>query len=169
MAASVAKFKALGLAARTDSRNRTRSLRRQAHDIGAGVGRRNDEAKDEVRALTSEMAAIAEAAVAELERSAALVEQIAVQTRTRLSGEVPTAPPRSCPCTTTTPGTLPRDEWDAHWSSSTRPNNQISGATGQPHSYPQTIMRPGDSMSGSLSSSRSSTVCCIVNGAKSRL
>jgi IS5 family transposase len=118
MAAGVAKLKAMGLAARTKSRNRTRSVRRRAHDIGAWLRRRNDDAKDEVKAITAEMATIAEAAaadarhvaanarrslrragdgasakakaaVADLERTAALVEQIAAQTRTRLSGEVP--------------------------------------------------------------------------------
>jgi IS5 family transposase len=118
MAAGVAKLKAMGLAARTTSRNRTRSVRRRAHDIGAWLRRRNEDAKEEVKAITAELATIAEAAsadarhvaanasrslrragqgartkaaaaVADLERTAALVEQIAAQTRTRLSGTVP--------------------------------------------------------------------------------
>jgi len=118
MVATIAKLKDLGLAARTKSRNRTRSVRRRAHDIGAWLRRRNDEAKDEVWAITAELAAIAEASVAEarhvaanatrslrrrgegasgkavrlvaeLERTAARVEQTAAQTRLRLSGQTP--------------------------------------------------------------------------------
>jgi IS5 family transposase len=113
-----ASIKAAGLAARTTTRDRTRSIRRRAHAIAAWLRRRNDDAKSEVRAITGEMAGIAEAAVAEarhlainarrglrrggqrasgkaaalvaeLERTAGLVEAIAAQTRTRLAGEVP--------------------------------------------------------------------------------
>ena len=118
MAAAVARLKAMGLATRTGTRDRTRSVRRRAHDIGAWLRRRNDDARDEVRALNAEMAVIAErsaaeaqrvvanarrslrrhagaatgkavALVAELERTAALVERIAAQTRLRLSGQTP--------------------------------------------------------------------------------
>lgn len=118
MAAAIARLKAMGLATRTTTRDRTRSVRRRAHDIGAWLRRRNDDARDEVRALNAEMAAIAErsvaeaqrvalnarrslrrhaqaasgkaaALVAELERTAALVELIAAQTRLRLSGQTP--------------------------------------------------------------------------------
>jgi IS5 family transposase len=109
---------AAGLATRTTFRDRTRSVRRRAHDIGAWLRRRNDDAKAEVRAITGEVAGIAErtvadarhvainarralraakqqatgktqALLAELERTAELVERIAAQTRIRLSGEVP--------------------------------------------------------------------------------
>jgi transposase, IS5 family len=112
------QVKAAGLASRTTFRDRTRSVRRRAHDIGAWLRRRNDDAKAEVRAITGEVAAIAErtvadarhvaanarrglraaqreatgktlAALVELERTAELVERIAAQTRIRLSGEVP--------------------------------------------------------------------------------
>jgi IS5 family transposase len=118
MAAGIKKVKALGLAARTTSRDRTRSVRRRAHDIGAWLRRRNDDAKDEVRAITGEIADIAErslaearqvalnarrtlarrgvdfngkahALIAELERTANLVERIAAQTRIRLAGDTP--------------------------------------------------------------------------------
>lgn len=118
MVATIAKLKGLGLAARTTTRDRTRSVRRRAHDIGAWLRRRNDDAKDEVRAITAELAVIAEvsaaearhvatnarrslrragdaasagasALVAELERTAELVERIAAQTRLRLSGQTP--------------------------------------------------------------------------------
>ncbi len=111
-------IKAGGLASRTKTRDRTLSVRRRAHDIGAWLRRRNDEAKDEVKAITAQMATIATAAVtearsvagnarrglrragdaasgktaalvAELERTATLVERITAQTRTRLAGEVP--------------------------------------------------------------------------------
>lgn len=118
MALLIAKLKALGLATRTHSRDRTRSVRRRAHDVAAWLRRRNDDAKSEVKAITAEMATIAEAAVGdaravahnarrslrragdgasnrarslatELERTAGLVEQIVAQTRVRLSGQVP--------------------------------------------------------------------------------
>jgi IS5 family transposase len=109
---------AAGLASRTKARDRTRSVRRRAHAIGAWLRRRNDDAKDEVRQLTAEMAAIAERAVAdarhvatnaartlrsakdrasgrtlalvnELVRTAELVERVAAQTRVRVGGGVP--------------------------------------------------------------------------------
>ena len=111
-------IKAAGLAARTTTRDRTRSVRRRAHAIAAWLRRRNDDAKEEVKAITGEMAVIAEAAIAdarhlainarrclrragqsatcragalisELERTADLLEAVAAQTRTRLSGAVP--------------------------------------------------------------------------------
>ena len=113
-----AQVKANGLATRTTFRDRTRSVRRRAHDIGAWLRRRNDDAQGEVRAITREMAAIADRAVrdarrvagnarrhlrgaqhratgttlallAELERTAELVERVAAQTRVRLAGDVP--------------------------------------------------------------------------------
>jgi transposase, IS5 family len=118
MASAVKRLKDLGFAARTTTRDRTRSVRRRAHDIGAWLRRRNDDAKQEVRAITGELADIAEVAatearqvaanarrclarrgkevsgrakalVADLERTAELVERIAAQTRVRLSGEIP--------------------------------------------------------------------------------
>jgi IS5 family transposase len=111
-------LKAAGLATRTKARDRTRSVRRRAHAIGAWLRRRNGDARDEVRKLNLEMAAIAERAVAdarhvatnasrtlrgakdratgrtlalvsELQRTAELVERITAQTRTRLGGQTP--------------------------------------------------------------------------------
>ena len=111
-------IKAAGLAARTTTRDRTRSVRRRAHDIAAWLRRRNDDAKEEVKAITGEMATIAEAAivdarhlavnarrclrragenasakaaalVTELERTTDLLEKVAAQTQTRLAGEKP--------------------------------------------------------------------------------
>jgi IS5 family transposase len=111
-------IKVAGLATRTKSRDRTRSVRRRAHSIAAWLRRRNDDAKQEVRAITTEMTDIASTAVlearhlatnarrglrraghgatsktavlvAELERTAQLVERVAAQTRVRLSGVVP--------------------------------------------------------------------------------
>ena len=111
-------IKAAGLATRTRSRDRTRSVRRRAHSIAAWLRRRNDDAKQEVRVITAEMADIATTAVrearhlatnarrglrragqgvttktaaliTELERTAQLVEAVAAQTRVRLGGEVP--------------------------------------------------------------------------------
>lgn len=118
LAALTAKIKAAGLATRTKSRDRTRSVRRRAHDIGAWLRRRNDDAKAEIRAINREIASIATAAVGdarhvavnarrglrkadgsstskiaalvgELERTASVVEAIAAQTRVRLAGGVP--------------------------------------------------------------------------------
>ena len=116
MAALTTKLKGLGLASRTRFRDRTRSMRRRAHNIGAWLRRRTEVAKHEVYAITADMANLADAAVgearavvrnarralrtrgseasgaaraavAELERVADLVERIAAQTRTRLGGE----------------------------------------------------------------------------------
>ena len=55
----VGRVKDGGLAARTTFRDRTRSMRRRAHAIGAWLRRRNEDAKDEVYALTAEMANVA--------------------------------------------------------------------------------------------------------------
>ena len=112
------QVKAAGLASRTGFRDRTRSVRRRAHEIGAWLRRRSDDAKAEVRAINREVVTIAERTVAdarqvaanarrtvratkrqatgktlalldELEHTAELVERIAAQTRTRLSGQTP--------------------------------------------------------------------------------
>jgi transposase, IS5 family len=114
----VGRVKESGLAARTGFRDRTRSMRRRAHAIAAWLRRRNDDAKEEVYALTAEMAKIAtDAAVdavavvknarrglarrgveardsawkllAEIETLAATIETIADQARTRISGHTP--------------------------------------------------------------------------------
>ena len=108
----------LGLAGRTRFRDRTRSVRKRAHQVAAWLRRRSGDAKDEVLALTGELASIAEASikdaqvvaqnarralrragdgasgkasalVAELEGTISVLEQVVVQTRTRLAGEVP--------------------------------------------------------------------------------
>jgi transposase, IS5 family len=118
MVAAIVALKAMGLATRTTVRDRTRSMRRRAHAIGAWLRRRNEDAKAEVYALNAEMVDIAEAAVADaravvrnarrsltwagatasakavaavaqLERTAGLVERIAAQTRARLAGDIP--------------------------------------------------------------------------------
>jgi IS5 family transposase len=118
LARTVWSLKQMGFAARTCFRDRTRSVRRRAHSIGAWLRRRNDEAKTEVLAITGELADLAEATiadalavarnakrslgragkaapgkavalVADIEQTAKLLEQIVAQTRTRLGGEVP--------------------------------------------------------------------------------
>ena len=118
MARLAAQLKAAGLATRTTARDRTRSVRRRAHAIGAWLRRRSDDAKEEAKAITGEMATIAvlaiadarhvalnarrglrrkgmsasgraAALVAELERTAELVERVVAQTRVRLAGGVP--------------------------------------------------------------------------------
>lgn len=60
-----AQLKAAGLATRTTARDRTRSVRRRAHAIGAWLRRRSDDAKEDAKAITGEMAAIAVLAVAD--------------------------------------------------------------------------------------------------------
>ena len=118
LARLAAQLKAAGLATRTRARDRTRSVRRRAHAIGAWLRRRSDDAKEEAKAITGEMATIAVEAiadarhvacnarrglrrkglsasgraatlVAELERTANLVERVVAQTRVRLAGGVP--------------------------------------------------------------------------------
>jgi IS5 family transposase len=118
LARLTAQIKAAGLATRTKSRDRTRSVRTRAHAIGAWLRRRSDDAKEEAKAITGEMAAIAQrsvldarhvamnarrglrqagtsasgkaaALVAELERTAALLQRVATQTKVRLAGDVP--------------------------------------------------------------------------------
>ncbi len=115
---TVRAIQALGLARRTRFRDRTRSVRRRAHQIAVWLRRRSGDAKDEVLELSGELARIADATVKEahfvatnarralhragdaasgratalvneLERTIWAVEQIVAQTRTRLSGEVP--------------------------------------------------------------------------------
>ena len=115
---TVGARKAAGLARRTRFRDRTRSVRKRAHQIAAWLRRRSGEAKDEVLVLTGELATIAEASmkeaqavatnarralrragtgtsgrasalVAELERTISVLEKIVAQTRTRLAGGVP--------------------------------------------------------------------------------
>jgi IS5 family transposase len=111
-------LKSLGFATRTNFRDRTRSVRRRAHSIGAWLRRRNDDAKQEVLKITGELATIAETSmadalavarnakrtlaragtsasgkaaslVAEIEQTCKLLQEIVAQTRTRLSGEIP--------------------------------------------------------------------------------
>jgi IS5 family transposase len=115
---TVGAIKAAGLARRTRFRDRTRSVRRRAHQIAAWLRRRSGDAKEEVLGLTGELASIAEAAVkdaqvvaindrrrlrragdaatgkatalvAELEATIVTLDQVISQTRVRLSGEVP--------------------------------------------------------------------------------
>jgi IS5 family transposase len=118
LARLTAQLKAAGLATRTTARDRTRSVRRRAHAIGAWLRRRSDDAKEEAKAITGEMATIAVLAVAdarhvalnarrglrdkgmaasgrvraligELELTAELVERVVAQTTVRLAGGVP--------------------------------------------------------------------------------
>jgi len=145
-----AAIKAAGLAARTTTRDRTRSVRRRAHAIAAWLRRRNDDAKEEVKVITGEMAVIAEAAIAdarhlatnarrglrragqgatckaaalvsELERTADLLERVAAQTRTRLSGAVPDGSTRVVSLHDPTPGPSPKAGSAGRWSSVTKP------------------------------------------------
>jgi len=118
LAKTVRLMKAMGLARRTTFRNRTRSVRRRSHAIGAWIRRRTDDAKDEVLALTAELVRIAEvsledaqvvainarrslrrmgthasgkarALVAELERTVEVLQRIVDQTHMRLDGTMP--------------------------------------------------------------------------------
>ncbi len=118
LAGNVERLKQLGLARRTPFRNRTRSVRRRAHDIGAWLRRRSDEAKAEVLAITSELADLAEVTIAEarsvarsatrslaragadasgkasslladIEAVAGLLEKVVAQARSRIGGDMP--------------------------------------------------------------------------------
>ena len=118
MAKSIKKIKAAGLAARTTTRDRTRSVHRRARDIAANLRRRTDAAKHEVRAINADLIGIAEQAVAEartvlrnarralaragvavsgraraevdaLDTTVSRVERIAAQTRLRIAGTTP--------------------------------------------------------------------------------
>jgi IS5 family transposase len=112
-------LKAAGLARRTRFRDRRRSVRRRAHQVAVWLRRRTEDAKDEVLAITGQLAELAELTVAdagqvavnarralarrpdqpvpgrvrraldEIDRVAAVAEQIVAQTRTRLAGEIP--------------------------------------------------------------------------------
>ena len=118
LAKTVALIKTMGLARRTTFRNRTRSVRRRSHAIGAWIRRRTDEAKGEVLSLTADLVGIAEASladaqvvatnarrsvrrmgtgasgkakalVADLERSVEVLQRIVDQTHLRLEGTMP--------------------------------------------------------------------------------
>jgi len=118
LAHTVSSLKSLGFASRTRFRDRTRSVRRRAHSIGAWLRRRNEDGKAEVLIITGEIASIAEATisealavarnarrtlgragtaasrraaalVADVEQTAKLLEQIVAQTRARIGGEIP--------------------------------------------------------------------------------
>jgi IS5 family transposase len=117
MARLVKRLQAAGLATRTVTRDRTRSVRRRAHDIGAWLRRRSDEAKAEVLAITAQLADIGETAsmealhvvanarrslarggqatgralamIADLEQTARLMDKIIAQTRVRVAGAIP--------------------------------------------------------------------------------
>jgi transposase, IS5 family len=118
MAKGATKLRAMGLATRTKLADKTRSVRARARSINANLRRRTDDKIAEVKRINGDLAGIAErvagqadavvrnarrklralgdqasrrarAAVAELERTAALTRRIAAQTRQRLAGEVP--------------------------------------------------------------------------------
>ena len=52
---TVSSLKKMGFASRTRFRDRTRSVRRRAHSVGAWLRRRNDDAKAEVLVITGEL------------------------------------------------------------------------------------------------------------------
>ena len=118
LGALVGRLHGYGLATRTKLRDRSRSMRRRAHDIGAWLRRRTDVAKEEAKMITAEMADIADkslaearkvaanarrglrrngeqasgkakAALCELETLISRLGQVVAQSRLRLSGEVP--------------------------------------------------------------------------------
>jgi len=113
-----ARLRAMGLATRTKQRDRRRSLNVRAHAIATWLRRRSDEAKDQVLAITAQMATIAEAALAdavsvaansarglrrrgreasgraratlaELKEVATTLDRVLTQTRQRLVGTMP--------------------------------------------------------------------------------
>lgn len=119
LAGLVAILKMAGLARRTRFRDRRRSVRRRAHEVAVWLRRRNEDAKDEVLAITGQLATLAELTVADaravavnarralarrgdtvvsgrarkalgdIDRICGLLDQVIVQTRTRLAGDIP--------------------------------------------------------------------------------
>ena len=114
----VGQVKAAGLAKRTGFRDRGRSVRRRAHDVAVWLRCRNDDAKKEVLAITGELAGLAEAtivdaravavnarravarsgalvsgrtarALADIDTTIRLLEEVIAQTRTRIAGVTP--------------------------------------------------------------------------------
>jgi IS5 family transposase len=112
------RLKAMGFAPRTKMRDRRRSMASRAHSIATWLRRRSGEAKEEVLAITDEMARIAEAALAdaravaessaralrrqgeeasgkakatlkELKETAALLDMVVSQARRRIAGDMP--------------------------------------------------------------------------------
>lgn len=67
MAKLVNKIKTQGLATRTKTRDRTRTVNSKARDMSANLKRRTDEAKDAVKTINAELAGIAEQAIKEAE------------------------------------------------------------------------------------------------------
>jgi IS5 family transposase len=118
MATAIRRVKSAGLATRTTTVDRTRSVRSRARDIAANLRRRTDAANDQVKAINADLVGVAERAVAEaravvrnarralrdgsrsvsgrvhaaiaaLETTAERVERIAGQTRQRIAGTTP--------------------------------------------------------------------------------
>jgi transposase, IS5 family len=118
LVALVASLHLLGLSARTTMRDRRRSVRRRAHEMGAWLRRRTDQAKEEAKAINAQMASIAEASLAEakavahnsrrglrragddatgkaravlaeLDLTIERLERVVAQTRQRLAGDMP--------------------------------------------------------------------------------
>ena len=160
--------KAMGLATRTRLADKTRTVRSRARSINANLRRRNDDKLAEVRRINAELAGIAErvarqadavvrnarrtlrtlgdqasgrarAAVAELERTAALTRQVAAQTRQRLAGDdTGRGRPGWCRCTTPMPARSPRAGSASRSSSATR----HSSSTTKTASSSTTTSRP---------------------------
>src|SRR5215213_2899642 len=118
MATTTKKLQALGLATRTRLADKTRTVRSRARSINANLRNRTDDKIAIVKRINGELAVIAErvagqadavvrnarralrtvgdqasgrarAAIAELEKTAALTRRVAAQTRQRLAGEMP--------------------------------------------------------------------------------
>jgi transposase, IS5 family len=92
----VAKLQEAGYAPRTSFRDRTRSVRRRAHAIGAWLRRRSDDAKDEVLTITAELVTIARASVKEAQVVAHNTDAACA-----VPGSEPRGGPRPCSRTST--------------------------------------------------------------------
>lgn len=82
----VAVIKLAGLARRTRLRDRRRSVRRRAHEVAVWLRRRNDDAKEEVLAITGQLAALAEVTVAEARQVAVNARRALARGDRRVSG-----------------------------------------------------------------------------------
>jgi IS5 family transposase len=70
MAKGIKKLQGAGLATRTSNRDRIRTMRSRARDIGANLRRRSGEAKDEVNKINAEMVRLATKSVKEAQKVA---------------------------------------------------------------------------------------------------
>jgi IS5 family transposase len=88
IATTVKRVQAAGGAARTKVRDRSRSAGQRARSIAANLKRRSGEAKDAVKRITGELAALAEQAAADAQRVISNVQRAIQRRGTAMSGKL---------------------------------------------------------------------------------